>query len=315
MVGHEEISLKEHSIIKERHIQDIIADNPKILGFKGDLTPLGKEMRQKDGRRLDLLFKDKNSSKMYEVEIQLGQLDESHLSRAVGYWNVEQKKNPLCEHSAVVIAEKIGDRMLDLIKLLKEDVPIIVIKMTASEKEKGIICLKFERIDLNKSNDTTDDNGDAIKDDKASETASKEVNKIYGFLKEIDRSMKINYTKNYIGFKKEYDDQFVFIELGYSSVEKSTSKQSNEKETKVKVYKESHSFVFIEVQKDGILLKLVLEKSHETEIEIKKRGFNPESYQRKGRAYPIKIYEKDLKDKEDPLRELLQMTYDHNIKN
>lgn len=332
MIGCDKIMLKGHPIIKERHIQDIIADNSKILGLGDDLTLIGKEMRQDDGRRLDLLFQDKNSNKIYEVEIQLGRLDESHLSRAVGYWNVERKKYPLYKHSAVVIAECIEDRMLDLIKLFKEDVPIVVIKMTADKKEnekENEKCLKFEIIDLNKRNDTENNNDNAVKGEyepfkesdiyfrekEVSETAKEIVKKIYSLLqKEIDPSMKIYYTKNYIGFKKEYYDQFVLIEPRCSSVDKSMLNQSNEKEPK-KVYKESDGFVFIEVQKDAILLKLVLKQSSETEIKINEWGFIPGRYQKKGGAYPIKISEKDLKEKESDLRDLLKMTHDHNIKN
>lgn len=332
MIGCDKIMLKGNPIIKERHIQDIIADNSKILGLGDDLTLVGKEMRQDDGRRLDLLFQDKNSNKIYEVEIQLGRLDESHLSRAVGYWNVERKKYPLYKHSAVVIAECIEDRMLDLIKLFKEDVPIIVIKMTADKKEnekENEKCLKFEIIDLNKRNDTENNNDNAVKGEyepfkesdiyfrekEVSETAKEIVDKIcYLLQKKVHPHMKIYYTKKYIGFKKEYRDQFVWIETRCAPVDKSMLKQSNEKETKVKVYKESNSFVFIEVQKD-VLLKLVLEKSLETETKIKEWGFKRCDYQKKGGAYVIRITGSDIKNKEKALKDLLQMTYDHNIKN
>ncbi|MDQ1252840.1 MAG: hypothetical protein QG646_1976 [Euryarchaeota archaeon] len=328
--------LKDYKIIKERHIQNIIAYNSKILGlgknFGEDLVLVGKEMRQDDGRRLDLLFQDKNSNKVYEVEIQLGRLDESHLSRAIGYWDVERKKYPRYEHTAVVIAEDIGDRMLDLIKLFKEEVPIIVIIMTESKKEnekENEIGLEFEIKDLNKSNDTENDNDSAVKDEyepfeesdiyfgekEVSKTAKKIVDKIYDFLKDIDSSMKIYYTKNYIGFKKEYNDQFVLIEPRRAQVEKSTSKQSKETNTKFKVSKESDSFVFIEVQKNEVLLKLVLNQSSETETKIKKWGFSPEGYQKKRGQYPIKISENNLKEKKKDLIGLLEMTCKHNIKN
>lgn len=324
--------LKDYQIIKERHIQDIIAANSKILGLGEklgeDLILVGKEINQKKAGRIDLLFQDKISNKIFEVEIQLGRLDESHLLRAIGYWNIERKKYPHYDHSAVVIAEKITPKMLDLIELLKGIVSVIVLKMTAFEKENGIICLEFDRIYENKRNDTENDSGSVVKseykpfkesaiyfgENRASETAKEIVNKIYGFLREINPSMKIYYTKNYIGFKKEYEDQFVWIEPRCARVDKSMLNQSNEKETKVKVYKESHSFVFIEVQKD-VILKLVLEESSETETKIKKAGFKPERYQKKRGAYPIKISENDLKEKEEPLRKLLKETYDHNIKN
>lgn len=330
MVKHKEISLKKHSIIEERHIQSIIVANPKILGLGDDLKG-SKEINQKNAGRLDLLFQDNNLNKKYEVEIQLGQLDESHLLRTIGYWNIERKKSPDFDHTAVVIAENIRPKILDLIELLKGIVSVIVLEMTAFEKENGIICLKFERIDLNKRIGREDDNDNVIKEkyesfeeldiyfreNKASETAKEIVNKIYYLLQKIDPNMKIYCTKKYIGFRKEYEDQFVFVEPRCTPEEKSMSKQSNEIETKIKVHKESDSFVFIEVQKD-VLLKLVLEQSSKTETKIKKAGLFPNYDPRKGKKcgqYIIRINKDDLKNKELDLKELLKTTYDHNMKN
>lgn len=333
--GHQ-IVLKRHSIIKERHIQNIIVGNPAILGLEeglgGDLTLVGKEMEQEERRRVDLLFQDQNLNKIYEVEIQLGPLDESHLLRAVGYWNIERKKSPCYEHTAVIISENIKPRISDLIELLKGIFSVIVLKMTAFEKENGIICLNFEKIYENKLNDTEDNNDYVVKNEykpfkepdrdfwenKVSRATLMVVDEIYHFLKEIDSNMKINYTEKYIGFKKEYDDQFVFIEPRCTPVDKSMLNQSNETNTKIKVNKESDSFVFIEVKKGVIQLKLVLEKLNETEIMIEKADLDVIYDPRKGKKcgqYVIGITEDDLKNKEPALKILLHKAYKRNIKN
>jgi predicted transport protein len=318
---------KDHKIITEKIIQDIIADRPEILGLGEGLTLVGKEMNQKKAGRIDLLFQENKSKKIYEVEIQLGKLNESHLLRAVGYWNIERKKSPDYEHSAVVIAEVVESRMLDLIELYKENVSIIVLQMTAYKIENEI-CLTFKRKE-NKRNITDDDNKDnAVNyeykpfkewdrqywENKVSEKELMAVDKIHSFLKEIDSNIRINYTEKYIGFKKKFDN-FVFIVIRCTPISKSVLKQSSETETKIKVEEESDSFVFIEIKQDTLILKLALEKSSETETRIEKAGLNLGNYSKKRGEYPIKITKDDIKNKESTLKKLLKQTYEYNMKN
>jgi hypothetical protein len=56
---------------------------------------------------LDLLFQDVESTRRYEVEIQLGSTDEAHIIRTIEYWDVERKRYPQYDHTAVIIAEDI----------------------------------------------------------------------------------------------------------------------------------------------------------------------------------------------------------------
>jgi len=65
------------------------------------------ERIQPKAGRLDLLLYDPENEKRYEVEIMLGRIYESHIIRAVEYWDIERKRFPNYEHCAVVIAEDI----------------------------------------------------------------------------------------------------------------------------------------------------------------------------------------------------------------
>ena len=85
------ISLKGHTDIKEQWLQQQIIDNPSILGL-GDLEVYRVEKQQPTGGRVDLILQDDETR--YEVEIQLGSLDESHIIRTIEYWDVERRRQP-----------------------------------------------------------------------------------------------------------------------------------------------------------------------------------------------------------------------------
>lgn len=89
----EKIDLKSHPEINETVIQKMIADNPAILGL-GDLVLIDKERIQPRAGRLDILMQDPDKPKRYEIEIQLGKTDESHLIRTIEYWDIEKKGTP-----------------------------------------------------------------------------------------------------------------------------------------------------------------------------------------------------------------------------
>ena len=66
-------------------LQDQIADNPSCLQL-GDLELVSRERQQSSGGRLDILLKDPQDDSMYEVEVMLGETDESHIIRTIEYW-------------------------------------------------------------------------------------------------------------------------------------------------------------------------------------------------------------------------------------
>ena len=72
------IQLKNHPELSERWLQDIIADDPSIIGI-ADVILKDEERIHHHAGRLDLLLQDADGIDRYEVEIQLGATDESHI--------------------------------------------------------------------------------------------------------------------------------------------------------------------------------------------------------------------------------------------
>ena len=126
----EQVNLKNHSVYDEKWVQKKISDDPSILGL-GDLILLNEELIQPGGGRLDLLLYDGENEQRYEVEIQLGRVDESHIMRTIEYWDIERKRYPQYDHIAVIVAEEITGRFLNVINLFNGHIPLIAIQMKA----------------------------------------------------------------------------------------------------------------------------------------------------------------------------------------
>ena len=131
LVSAEKIYLKNNPEIKEDNIQQFIFDNPQVLGL-GDLTPIRREKTQPAGGRLDILMADDNDTR-YEIEIQLGATDPSHIIRTIEYWDNERKRYPQYDHCAVIVAEEITGRFMNVIQLFNGSIPLIALQMQATK--------------------------------------------------------------------------------------------------------------------------------------------------------------------------------------
>lgn len=120
------LSIREAGL-DEYWLQDQIADNPSCLGL-GELEAIAKERQQSAGGRLDILLKDPEDDAMYEVEVMLGETDETHIIRTIEYWDNEKRKWPQRQHFAVLVAENINRRFFNVIHLLSYSIPIIAIQ-------------------------------------------------------------------------------------------------------------------------------------------------------------------------------------------
>jgi hypothetical protein len=112
----------------EYWLRDRIFDDPTQLGL-GDLQAVMKEKSQSQGGRLDLLLKNPEDDSMFEVELQLGATNESHIIRTIEYWDNVKRKWPNRSHTAVLVAEEITNRFFNVVHLLGMAVPIIGIQV------------------------------------------------------------------------------------------------------------------------------------------------------------------------------------------
>lgn len=140
------INLKSHPEISEAWVQQVLFENPTLLGLGSSVKARDKERRQVAGGRLDLLLEDEDADVRYEVEIQLGATDETHIIRTLEYWDIERKRYPGCDHVAVIVAEEITSRFYNVISLFNSAIPLIALKMTAIENEDGSIGLLFTKV-------------------------------------------------------------------------------------------------------------------------------------------------------------------------
>ena len=145
---HEPISLKSHPEFNEKWLQDRIADDPTILGL-GEIVLLDRERPQERAGRLDLLLTPEQDRR-YEVELMLGATDESHIIRCIEYWDIERRRYPGYEHCAVLIAEDITSRFLNVIGLLAGTVPLVAIQLNALSVGDSIVlnfvCVLDQRL-------------------------------------------------------------------------------------------------------------------------------------------------------------------------
>ena len=81
----ERVFLKGHPEYGEKWVQERIAEDLSIFGL-GDLVLKDKERIHPNAGRLDILCQDAESNRRYEIEIQLGKSDESHIIRTIEYW-------------------------------------------------------------------------------------------------------------------------------------------------------------------------------------------------------------------------------------
>ena len=205
LVTMEIISLKNNPSIKEDLIQDFIYNNSSVLGL-GDLSPIQREKIQPSGGRLDLLLADDNGTR-YEVEIQLGATDPSHIIRTIEYWDSEKKRYPQYDHCAVIIAEEITGRFMNVISLFNGAIPLIALQMTAY-KQGDDISLTFTKV-LDRVTYATDEDEQLVVTDrnywenKSTKKMLKNVDLIFENMQDLTQGYELKYNKFYIGMVKD----------------------------------------------------------------------------------------------------------------
>ncbi|MXY73232.1 MAG: hypothetical protein F4Y97_09410 [Dehalococcoidia bacterium] len=122
------IPMKGDPRFDERWLHDQLKERPALLGL-GDLDVRDSERQQPSGGRLDLLLTDSERVTRYEVEIQLGATDESHIIRTIEYWDIERRRYPQYEHVAVIAAEQVTSRFLNVIHLFNGAIPLIALQL------------------------------------------------------------------------------------------------------------------------------------------------------------------------------------------
>lgn len=277
------ISLRRSTSHDERWVQDQIADDPSILGL-GDLILKDKERFQPRAGRLDLLLQDPDTLKRYEVEIQLGATDETHLIRTIEYWDIERRRYPQYEHAAVIVAEEITSRFLNVIQLFNGHIPLIALKMTAYEVA-GQVALTFVKVLDEISFGLIDEDElpaqvtdrEFWKNQQTSEGLLQLTDRLLAIVNEVEPAASLNYTKHYIGLK---------------------------------VRNASMNFVqFVPMKKSHVVMYFKIAQNSETDEMINESTLEPMKYDSTWKVYRIRVKE-ELSDPERAIvKNLVQRAY------
>ncbi len=199
------ISMKTDGRLNERWLQEKLVAQPELLGL-GDVVLRDKERMQPSGGRLDLLYSDEADETWYEVEVQLGAVDESHIIRTLEYWDIERLRYQNRQHIAVIVAEEITARFFNVISLFNRFIPIVALQANAYQMDDGSIALAFTKVLDHRALDTPDEATTTPADRqyweaRASTTSLQFLDKLLQVLNETSGTQQftLNYNKFYIG--------------------------------------------------------------------------------------------------------------------
>ena len=274
----EKISLSNHSEISEKVIQEIIAEDPSIIGL-GDLVLRDKERIQPRAGRLDLLMQEQDSNRRYEIEIQLGKTDESHIIRTLEYWDIEKKRYPQYDHCAVIIAEDITSRFLNVISLFNGFIPLIAIQMNAYKfgEEIGLVFTKvLDEMPLGLVEEDEEVREATDREywlKRGTQATVKMADEILKIVNSIKSGYELKYNKFYIGLAKDG---------------------------------QPNNFAIFRPKKNYMRLEIKLPKSQEIDEVIENNDLDEMGYDNGWGAYRIRLNIGEVGKKEEIIKSLLE---------
>jgi hypothetical protein len=206
---HQKVSLRRHPTLNEAWLHERICDDPSILGL-GDVRVLDRERPLAGGGRLDMLLLDDENDRRYEVEIQLGATDPSHIIRAIEYWDLERRRYPAYEHIAVIVAEDITSRFLNVMALMSGSIPMVAIQLDALQVAEHLLLNFVQALDLTelRADDVEDEEsgGGNVErpywESKAGKPLMKVCDDMLGLIRKHAKSpTELNYLRAYMGVR------------------------------------------------------------------------------------------------------------------
>lgn len=280
-VKFEKLSIKAHPEFNERWVQDRIAEDPSILGL-GDVILKDKERIQPRAGRLDLLLQEADGNRRYEVEVQLGATDESHIIRTIEYWDIERKRYPQYDHTAVIVAEDITSRFLNVISLFNGTIPLVAIQMNALKTgdQVGLVFTTvLDQVSLGlvdedeEVHETTDR---SYWEKRGSKKTVALADELLELVRKLDPTLELKYNKFYIGLARNgQPDNFV-------------------------IFRPKKSWVSVEPR---------LKRSEETQERLETAGCDVMDYDERWGRYRIRLAPGDISKHADLLTELLKEAY------
>ena len=276
------VSLKDHPTYNERWLQDRILENPSLFGL-GDVDVRDNERPQPSAGRLDLLLFDPETKTRYEVELQLGPTDESHLVRTLEYWDIERKRYPQYEHIAVIVAEDVTSRFLNVIGLFNQTIPLIAIQIRAVQVNETLTLVATQVLGLMSLGTIEEDEGETVDrgfwERKSSLEALQVCDGIVATISTIEPNIQAKYNKHYIGL---------------------TGRQGVQ------------NFVQTRPRKAGfVIAEFKIPFNEETDRLIEESSLDKLSYDKRWGRFRVQIRKSDLDESGQVIKQLIESAHEH----
>jgi len=281
-VKSEPIPLKGHPEFNEKWVQDLIANDPSILGL-GDLVLRDVERIQPRAGRLDLLLQDTDTNRRYEVELQLGATDEAHIIRTIEYWDIEKKRYPQYEHCAVLIAEDITSRFLNVVSLFNGTIPLIAIQLKGVEVNGAFTLIATRVLDVTTLGTEEEDEGGVF------DRASWERKSSVATLSLVDRL--VDMIRNVVpGIGPKFNKYYIGLAMPGSSAQ---------------------NFVSFVPRKAHLIMQFRVAQDEDLSTRLSESNLNLLAYDKQWGYYRIGVKQADLEDEErcDIIRDLIVKAY------
>lgn len=217
----------------------------------------------------------------YEVELQLGSTDETHIIRTIEYWDIERKRYPQYDHCAVLVAEDITSRFLNVISLLNGTIPFIAIQMQALAIGEHI-TLVFTTVIDELTRGLVDEDEDPVVVDraywenKATKATMVLVDELCQIAKQFDPTLELKYNKGRIVLSR---------------------------------YGQPLNFVKFRPRKSWVTVDLRLPETDDLNEKIENSGIETGDYDRKWGRYRLRLNKSDVESKAEIIRELMNLAY------
>jgi hypothetical protein len=212
----------------------------------------------------------------------LGSTDESHIIRTIEYWDVERKRYPQYDHYAVIVAEDITSRFLNVISLFNGHIPLIALQMSLF-KFGDRISLVFTKVmdSVSLGMPEEDEEVQAVTDRSYWENrGTKETvalaDEMLEMVKTFAPDLELKYNKFYIGLAKDG---------------------------------QPNNFVVFRAKKNSFRAEIRLPSSPEIDQQLEAAGIDVMEYEAKWSRYRLRLTKNDIKKHHDLLLRLPKMSY------
>lgn len=275
------VSLKGHPTLSEKWLQERIVADTGLLGL-GELVAKDVERRQPRAGRLDLLLSDPESATRYEVELQLGPTDETHIIRTIEYWDLERRRYPQYDHVAVIVAEDITSRFLNVISLFNGFIPLIAIQLRALQIGE-VLTLSATKVLDQMTLGAADDEDEAEQavdraywENRATKNSVVQADRLLDIVREVEPKMALKFNKHYIGLVRD----------GVAD-----------------------NFVQMRPRQQHMIAEFRIPRSDELTSRLDEQGVETLEYSTRWGRYRIRLTPADLEAKRDLLLELVQTAH------